>query len=66
MSINVNGDAVPYIKGETVSELIGRMNYVFPMLVVVIDGVIVQETDFAAVTFEDGARIEVIHLTSGG
>jgi thiamine biosynthesis protein ThiS len=66
MSINVNGDAVPYIKGETVSELLGRMNYVFPMLVVVIDGVIVQETDFAAVTFGDGAKIEVIHLTSGG
>jgi thiamine biosynthesis protein ThiS len=66
MSIDVNGDAIPYIKGETISELLARMKYVFPMLVVVVDGKIIQETDFASSKFDDGARIEVIHLTSGG
>jgi thiamine biosynthesis protein ThiS len=66
MSIKVNGDAVPYVKGETVSELLARMNYVFPMLVVVVDGKIIQETDFGTSKFADGAKIEVIHLTSGG
>jgi thiamine biosynthesis protein ThiS len=66
MSIEVNGDPIPYIKDETISELLARMNYVFPMLVVVIDGRIIQETDFNSSKFEDGAKIEVIHLTSGG
>jgi thiamine biosynthesis protein ThiS len=66
MSIEVNGDTVPYIEGETVTELIARMNYVFPMLVVVIDDRIIQETDFPSTQFPDGATIEIIHLTSGG
>lgn len=66
MSIDVNGDLVPYVKGETISDLLARMSYVFPMLVVVVDGKIVQEMDFPATQFADGARIEVIHLTSGG
>lgn len=66
MSIEVNGEAVPYVEGETISELLSRMNYVFPMLVVVVDGNIIQETDFASSKFPDGAKIDVIHLTSGG
>ena len=66
MSIDVNGDAVPYVEGETISDLLARMSYVFPMLVVVVDGEIVQETDFPSTRFPDGAKIEVIHLTSGG
>ena len=66
MSIDVNGDTVPYVKGETISDLLARMNYVFPMLVVVVDGKIVQEMDFPSTRLADGARIEVIHLTSGG
>jgi len=66
MSIDVNGEAIPYIKDETISELLVRMNYVFPMLVVVVDGKIIQETEFKSAKFEDGAKIEVIHLTSGG
>ena len=66
MSIDVNGETLPYIKDETVSELLARMNYVFPMLVVVVDGKLIQEADFNSSKFEDGAKIEVIHLTSGG
>ena len=66
MSIDVNGNEMPYVKGETVSELLRRMNYVFPMLVVVIDGKIITETEFDSAKFRDGAKIEVIHLTSGG
>jgi thiamine biosynthesis protein ThiS len=66
MSIEVNGDIIPYIEGEAISELLARMNYVFPMLVVVVDGKIIQETDFASSKFDDGTKIEVIHLTSGG
>jgi thiamine biosynthesis protein ThiS len=66
VSIDVNGDIVPYVEGETISDLLARMSYVFPMLVVVVDGTIVQETDFPSTQFADGAKIEVIHLTSGG
>ena len=66
MSIDVNGEVLPYIEGETISELLARMNYVFPMLVVVIDGTIIQETDFSSCQFNDSSKIEVVHLTSGG
>ena len=66
MSIDVNGDIVPYVEGETVTDLLARMNYVFPMLVVAVDGKLVQEQDFSSTEFSDGAKIEVIHLTSGG
>ena len=66
MSIDVNGDAIPYIKGETISELLARMKYIFPMLVVVVDGKLIQESDFNSSQLKDGAKIEVIHLTSGG
>jgi thiamine biosynthesis protein ThiS len=66
MPIDVNGEPIPYIKDETISELLARMNYVFPMLVVVVDGKLMQEADFNSSQFRDGAKIEVIHLTSGG
>jgi thiamine biosynthesis protein ThiS len=70
MAISVNSETMPYLEGETVSELLARMNYVFPMLVVVVDGTIIDETDFSTRQFKDefkdGATIEVIHLTSGG
>jgi thiamine biosynthesis protein ThiS len=66
MSISVNNDRVPYVDGETIAELLARMNYVFPLVVVVVDGSIVDEGDFSSVSFKDGAKIEVIHLTSGG
>jgi thiamine biosynthesis protein ThiS len=66
MAIEVNGETVPYIEGETISELLQRMNYVFPMVVVAVDGKLVLETEFTSSKFGDGAKIEVIHLTSGG
>jgi thiamine biosynthesis protein ThiS len=66
VSIDVNGDIVPYVAGETISELLARMNYVFPMVVVAINDNLVQEADFPSTQFPDGAKIEVIHLTSGG
>jgi thiamine biosynthesis protein ThiS len=66
MSIDVNGETIPYIEGETVAQLLARMNYVFPMVVVAVDGKIIPESDFDSPQFEDGAKIEVIHLTSGG
>lgn len=66
MAIEVNGDSVSYAKGETVSELLRRMNYVFPLLVVVINGERVPEAEFGSRKIKDGARIEVVHLTSGG
>ncbi len=66
MTIRVNGLKKDFVEGETISKLLKRMKYVFPMVIVKIDGELVQNEDFKATTFEDGAVIEVIHLTSGG
>jgi len=66
MSIEVNGEVTPHVEGETVSELLARMNYVFPMVVVFVDGALIQEKDFASTPIKDGTKVEVVHLTSGG
>ena len=66
MTIVVNKNEVKFIEGETITGLLKRMNYVFPLVVVKIDGKVVPKISFPETTFSDGASIEVIHLISGG
>ncbi len=66
MTITVNRRPVEFVEGETVKDLIKRMRYTFPLLVVKVDGKLVpgkQQKDFL---IEDGSSIDIIHLTSGG
>ncbi len=66
MTIEVNSNIVDFVEGETIAQLLKRMNFVFPLIVVKIDGVLVKKTDFDSTTFPDGASIQMIHLISGG
>lgn len=66
MTLMVNKRPVEYVEGETISRLIKRMRYTFPLLVVKVDGKLVplkEQNDFV---IEDGSNIDIIHLTSGG
>ena len=66
MSIEVNGRKVDWIKNETVSQLLKRMRYIFPLVVVKIDEKVVPKKDFSNVIVPDNSKVAVIHMISGG
>lgn len=66
MTIEVNGKEVEFVEDETISQLIKRMNFVFPLIVVKIDGKLVKKPVFDSTKFLDGASIQIVHLISGG
>ncbi len=64
--ITVNDNKMEYKDGTTVASLIKDLNYVFPMLVVRKNGKLVPRDRYASSNVEDGDRLEIIHLISGG
>lgn len=66
MSIEVNGKTVDWIKNETIQELLRRMKYTFPLVIVKIDEKIVSRSDFSIVKVPNNSKIAVIHMISGG
>ena len=64
--ITVNGRPVEHRANETASALLARMGYVFPLIVVRMNGRIVPSESLGETAVPDGATIEVVHLTSGG
>ena len=50
----------------TVRELLDHMRYVFPNIVVKINGTLVRKSEFASAQVKDGDRVEAIHMISGG
>ena len=66
MSIEVNGKTIEWIKNETVEQLLKRMKYTFPLVVVKIDEKVVPKEKFSNTFILDNSRIAVIHMISGG
>ncbi len=66
MSITVNGKTINHITQETVPELLKRMHYTFPLIVVKINGKLVKKNAYKTTVIPDDAEIKVIHLISGG
>jgi thiamine biosynthesis protein ThiS len=64
--IIVNSNNIDFVENETVSELLKRMKYVFPNVVVKINGRLVKRTDFADTIIPDKSEVSVIHMISGG
>ena len=64
--IIVNGRKVDFVENETVSDLLKRLKYVFPNVVVKINGELVKKTDFANTVINDESEVAVIHMISGG
>jgi sulfur carrier protein len=64
--IIVNGRKVDFVENETVSGLLKRLKYVFPNVVVKINGELVKKTDFADTVINDESEVAVIHMISGG
>lgn len=66
LGIEVNDKKVEWVENETVSQLLRRMGYVFPLVVVKINDKIIPKNDFSNVVVPDKSKIAVIHMISGG
>jgi thiazole synthase/sulfur carrier protein len=66
VSIEVNSRKVDWIKNETVKDLLKRMKYTFPLVVVKINDKIIPRSDFAEIIIPNNSKVSVIHMISGG
>jgi sulfur carrier protein len=64
--IIVNGKNVDFVENETVSDLLKRMKYIFPNIVVKINGELVKRADFSNTVVNDKSEVSFIHMISGG
>ena len=62
----VNGDPLEWRDGMTVRDLLKARNYIFPLLIVTVDGNLVQRRDYDTHLVLDHADVRVVHLMSGG
>ena len=66
MSIKVNGRKVQWVEEETVKDLLKRMKYTFPLVIVKIDEKIIPRSKFSDVLIPDNSKVAVVHMISGG
>ena len=66
MSITVNKRNVDYVKDETVKDLLKRLKFTFPLVIVKINKDHVPRLKYSEVKIPENADIQVIHMISGG
>jgi sulfur carrier protein len=64
--ITVNGETMEWEEGLTVQDIIERKKYTFPLLAVWINDSPVPREDFSSIKVPDGAKVQIIHMISGG
>ena len=65
--IRVNGKFdVEWEPGFTVEELLTRLKFSFPLLIVSVDGEMVPKEGYATRQIPDNAEVKVLHMTAGG
>ena len=64
--ITINGEPAEHEEGLTVSALLKKKKFVFPMLLVRINGKLVEREEYDSTLVAEGDAVEVIHLMSGG
>ena len=64
--IEVNGKKTDWVENETIKDLLKRMKYTFPLVVIKINDKVVPRKDFSEVIIPDDSKIAVIHMISGG
>ncbi len=66
VGIEVNGRKIDWVENETIKQLLRRMRYTFPLVVVKINQKVILRKDFPDVVVPDSSRVDVIHMISGG
>ena len=64
--IEVNGRKTDWVENETIAQLLKRMRYTFPLVVVKINDKVIPRKDFSETVVPDDSNIAVIHMISGG
>ena len=64
--ITLNNREYPFSPGMTIQSLLKEKNFVFPLLIVKLNGRVVEDADFAATAVSDGDNVAVVHLLAGG
>ena len=64
--IEVNGRKVDWVENETIKQLLKRMKYTFPLVVVKINENVILRKYFLETIIPDDSKIAVIHMISGG
>ena len=64
--IEVNGRKVDWVENETIKQLLKRMKYTFPLVVVKINENVILRKYFSETIIPDDSKIAVIHMISGG
>jgi sulfur carrier protein len=57
---------MPWREGMTVADVLAERRFIFPLLVVSINGQHVPREAFATAVVPQGANVVVVHLMSGG
>jgi thiazole synthase/sulfur carrier protein len=66
MSIEVNGRKFDWYMNESVKNLLKRLKYSFPLVVVKINDKIILRSEFEKTIIPNNSKIDVIHMISGG
>lgn len=64
--IEVNGKKVGWVESETVKQLLKRLKYTFPLVVVKINDKVIPRSNFSETKVPDNSKIAVVHMISGG
>jgi len=64
--ITVNGETMEWEEGLTVQDIIELKKYTFPLLAVWINDTPVPRENFGSTKVPDGAKVQIIHMISGG
>lgn len=66
IEIQLNGKPATISSGKTISALLADLGFQNRMIVVEVNGTIVNRGDFPAVTFQPNDKVEVVHFVGGG
>jgi len=64
--IKVNTEDYPWTRPLSVQELLDEKGYIFPHIVVRINGEYIEEDDYPKRLVQDGDDVLVLHLMAGG
>ncbi len=66
MSITVNNKEYNFVEQETVQDLLRRIKFTFPLVIVKINQKHIPRESYATTIIPDEADVKVIHMISGG
>jgi len=64
--LTVNDTEHPFHEGMTIKTLLDEKGFVFPLIIVKINGTVVEDAYFAETLLHDGDNVKAIHIFAGG